>query len=455
MQIISVLNFELIVELFSESFSPMDVLFYGIAIYQGYKFSFRTFSDELLQEIAEGRVPRSPFEKYRIPIASTLFIGLLVISYFITSANSGMRTNYYESGAKLSSGEISGGKETGVWEFYDESGNIVSKGNFTEGKQDGTWEFFDESGVRYRRGTFSKNIAHGEWIDYHKNGKVASTGNYTNGRQTGPWVYYYENGNVMRKGEMKMDKMHGEWETYHENGKLNSRLNYFRAEPVGNATHWNEDGEKVRESVYKDGIETIINLWDSVGKPQIVNGSGTYTGVYDDGSIREKGQYHNGYKTGIWDSYYPNGERQETGEFRNGVYFLQQSWSPSGIEDVKQGSGESGRIQDGLRVGVWSKYLPDGVTVWSEYNYVQGKLEGKNTIFFSDGTVNVEGIMKADKQDGEWIWYYENGNVETRATFRNGIKEGDQIFYTDAGDHIRTEQYKDGECVKVVIDEEL
>jgi antitoxin component YwqK of YwqJK toxin-antitoxin module len=63
--------------------------------------------------------------------------------------------------------------------------------------------------------------------------------------------------------------------------------------------------------------------------------------------------------------------------------------------------------------------------------------------------------MKADKQDGEWIWYYENGNVETRATFRNGIKEGDQIFYTDAGDHIRTEQYKDGECVKVVIDEEL
>jgi hypothetical protein len=28
------------------TFSPMDLLFYGIAIYEGYKFSFRQLTDE-------------------------------------------------------------------------------------------------------------------------------------------------------------------------------------------------------------------------------------------------------------------------------------------------------------------------------------------------------------------------------------------------------------------------
>jgi antitoxin component YwqK of YwqJK toxin-antitoxin module len=270
----------------------------------------------------------------------------------------------------------------------------------------------------------------------------------------------------MQKGEMKMDRMHGEWETYHENGKLSARENYLHAGLVGNATYWNKDGEKIKEAVYKDGIETIIKSWDSAGKPQIVNGNGTYVEFYDDGVVSEKGQYQDGYKSGKWDSFYPNGQRRETGDFRTGVYFLKQSWSPSGIEEVKNGSGdyklyadtlvlESGRIQDGLRTGVWSRYLPDGVTLWSQETYAQGKREGKNTTYFPDGTVQVEGIMKADKQDGEWIWYHENRYVETRVMFRDGIKIGNQTFYTGDGDPIRTEQYQDGECVNVVIGQEL
>jgi antitoxin component YwqK of YwqJK toxin-antitoxin module len=361
---------------------------------------------------------------------------------------------------------MNGGKETGIWEFYDESGNVLSKGNFVDGKQDGVWEFFNESGGRYRMATFSNNIEHGDWADYHENEKIASAGKYANGRQTGPWIFYYDNGNVIRKGEMKVDRMHGEWETYYENGKLNSRMNYFLGDPIGNVTVWDENGDKVKEAVYKEGVETIINLWDSIGKPQIVNGNGLYSGFYDGGAISEKGQYKDGYKAGKWDSFYPSGKPRETGEFRNGVYYLGQSWSPSGIEDVKQGSGEyklyadtvvleSGQIQDGLRVGVWSRYFHDGKSLWAEDTYVQGKREGKSTVFFPEGEINVEGTMKADKQEGEWIWNYENGFTETRVTYRDGIKQGSQTFYTDDGNLTRTEQYKDGECVNVVIGEEI
>ncbi len=38
-------------ELLSETFSPMDLLFYGIAIYEGYKFSFRVLTQEELEKI--------------------------------------------------------------------------------------------------------------------------------------------------------------------------------------------------------------------------------------------------------------------------------------------------------------------------------------------------------------------------------------------------------------------
>ncbi|MEZ6135270.1 MAG: hypothetical protein R3C53_10205 [Pirellulaceae bacterium] len=41
------------VELMKAGFSPIDVLFYGIAVYEGYKFSFREVSDADLQQMIQ------------------------------------------------------------------------------------------------------------------------------------------------------------------------------------------------------------------------------------------------------------------------------------------------------------------------------------------------------------------------------------------------------------------
>lgn len=48
------IDFAFIPELMSETFNPMDLLFYGIAIYEGYKFSFRQIDEEeIIQHAAE------------------------------------------------------------------------------------------------------------------------------------------------------------------------------------------------------------------------------------------------------------------------------------------------------------------------------------------------------------------------------------------------------------------
>lgn len=43
------LNLEIISSLLVETFEVIDLLFYGIAVYEGYRFSFRTISEEELQ----------------------------------------------------------------------------------------------------------------------------------------------------------------------------------------------------------------------------------------------------------------------------------------------------------------------------------------------------------------------------------------------------------------------
>lgn len=42
------LNPEIVVDIFKTTFSPMDLLFYAIAIYEGYRFSFRKMTEDEL-----------------------------------------------------------------------------------------------------------------------------------------------------------------------------------------------------------------------------------------------------------------------------------------------------------------------------------------------------------------------------------------------------------------------
>ena len=48
------LNLGIAVELLIETFSPIDLLFYGIAVYEGYRFAFRRITQAELVKLAQG-----------------------------------------------------------------------------------------------------------------------------------------------------------------------------------------------------------------------------------------------------------------------------------------------------------------------------------------------------------------------------------------------------------------
>lgn len=54
MEVIGLLNFRVMADILTASFHPMDLLFYGLAVYEGYKFSFRRLTREELAKLVTG-----------------------------------------------------------------------------------------------------------------------------------------------------------------------------------------------------------------------------------------------------------------------------------------------------------------------------------------------------------------------------------------------------------------
>jgi hypothetical protein len=48
LQLLTEIDYGLVPDIMIEAFSPMDILFYGIAVYEGYKFSFRQLTENEL-----------------------------------------------------------------------------------------------------------------------------------------------------------------------------------------------------------------------------------------------------------------------------------------------------------------------------------------------------------------------------------------------------------------------
>ena len=51
-------------------------------------------------------------------------------------------------------------------------------------------------------------------------------------------------------------------------------------------------------------------------------------------------------------------------------------------------------------------------------------------------------------REGEWKWYFENGNVSSTVNFSGDKKNGRQIMWSESGEKTKEELYKNGELVE-------
>ena len=69
--------------------------------------------------------------------------------------------------------------------------------------------------------------------------------------------------------------------------------------------------------------------------------------------------------------------------------------------------------------------------------YKNGKQNGRYVSFYENGQLEKEGIAKNDKADGRFVWYHKNGQLYVEANFKDGVTIGNYDLYNKSGDKIK------------------
>ncbi len=195
-------------------------------------------------------------------------------------------------------------------------------------------------------------------------------------------------------------------------------------------------------------------------------------------------------RTGAWEKYYSNKRIKYSGQFEDGkeigtfkFYNIKYSTYPEAIKIFKKDSDSvsvtylydngitrvTGAFVGRKRVGKWMYYYKKE-TIFSEEFYVDGKLEGKVTIYFktngkkaeeseykkgllhgaskkySDKEVLIEEVLYENGLANGLAKYYElSGNVKERGVYKDGKRVGKWEFYLDGeivSDKVRKESLK-------------
>ena len=75
-----------------------------------------------------------------------------------------------------------------------------------------------------------------------------------------------------------------------------------------------------------------------------------------------------------------------------------------------------GTYKDNKRDGKWTYWYENG-KMWSDGFFVRGKSDGKRTTYFENGKVRYEGFYKEDMRVGKWRFFDETGRLLQEADY--------------------------------------
>lgn len=100
----------------------------------------------------------------------------------------------------------------------------------------------------------------------------------------------------------------------------------------------------------------------------------------------------------------------------------------------------SGKVQMTGNYADDSCHVSQGEFVWYDdngvanhrCNYVKGKLDGVDTLYYPDGLKKMAGKNKEGEKQGEWLGYYQNGKISGKAKHERG-KQVSAVFFHEDG----------------------
>ena len=110
---------------------------------------------------------------------------------------------------------------------------------------------------------------------------------------------------------------------------------------------------------------------------------------------------------------------------REGLFYKKFSNTPY---TGKVTGEEHGSMKKGKREGEYLNYYDNG-QLENEGNYKNGEREGEWVGYLSGGQLHWKGTIKNREREGEWVWY-KDGQIRTKINYKNGkirVREDYQV----------------------------
>jgi antitoxin component YwqK of YwqJK toxin-antitoxin module len=234
---------------------------------------------------------------------------------------------------------------------------------------------------------------------------IAAEGYYYQGKKTGMWKYYHSNSKLRGTGMFVEGKLIGPYETYYEDGAIREKGNWDGTHEVGKHQFFKKD-YLCSEWTYNQDGKVIERL-----------------GYFDSGKL----SYKENDSLRIY--FHPGGISKEVSHMRNGK-----------LNGFSYNYDESGSLTEktfylnAQRHGQLFLYYKNG-NIKFYGHYLGGKMSGERMYYNENGK----------PIDGNFVFYYSNGNKEREGFCNNGKPEGlVKLFYND-GALLMTAQHKNGE----------
>jgi len=101
-------------------------------------------------------------------------------------------------------------------------------------------------------------------------------------------------------------------------------------------------------------------------------------------------------------------------------------------------------VKDGIKHGEFIVYFENG-NIEMHGRIDSNRNVGKWQYYFKNGNIESEGNFNFDKPDGKWIWYYPDGSRKEEGDYNNGVRTGVWYQFDSTGTVIDEHDYEIGE----------
>lgn len=133
---------------------------------------------------------------------------------------------------------------------------------------------------------------------------------------------------------------------------------------------------------------------------------------------------------------------------RDGLYFRKFTVCPF-TGKVKE-KRVRGLIHDGYKDGDWITFWDNG-QLNSKGRWLSGVRQGPWVLYWDNGQLKSKGTWLSGVRQGSWVSYFSDGDLHQQGSFLNGEKHGSwKVYYDNPSDII----YEDGKFLSVPVESE-